>query len=209
MAPQADDQFTPFHSYTDAQWAAIEQTLPAQRSFWARDIRFELEQIGREFWGMRQQRLRRPSAHDRARLRLCIETLARLKSPALKRDFMPTYSRLMAWDALLEMWSGEGLQRKRDILRELLYARVIALWECVLGGRFGVSSTGPLARFLDAVLDPILGPEEMPSLDGIKAMLQREKSRRKYSIGEAQRLKEKYGADGDWFRIDNPALRGR
>src|SRR5262249_52918444 len=157
----------------------------------ARDIRFELEQIGREFWGMRQQRLKRPSVRDRAHLCLCLETLAHLRSPALKRDFMPTYSRLMAWVGLLEMWSGEGVQRKRDILRELLYERAIALWESVLGGRFGVSRTGPLARFLDAVLDPILEPEEMPGLDGIKAMLQREKSRREVGLRRARELKEK------------------
>jgi len=143
MAAKANRKSTPFHSYTDTQWATIEQTLPPQRTFWARDIRFELEQIGREFWGMRQQRLKRPSVRDRAHLCLCLETLAHLRSPALKRDFMPTYSRLMAWVGLLEMWSGEGFQRKRDILRELLYARAIALWESVLGGRFGVSRTGP------------------------------------------------------------------
>jgi hypothetical protein len=209
MAKKAAKQSSAFHRYTEAEWAAIERTLPAQRSLWARDIRFELEQIGREFWGMRQQRLRRPSAHDCELLRLCIETLARLKSPALKRDFMPTYSRLMAWDGLLEMWSGEGFQRQRDIHRELLYARAIALWESVLGGRFGVSSTGPLARFLVAVLEPILGPDETPSDDGIKAMLQREKNRREYSIGKARQLEEKYGAIDGWVRIDISALRGR
>jgi hypothetical protein len=91
----------------------------------------------------------------------------------------------------------------------MLYVRIIMLWEYPLGGRFGVSSTGPLARFLAAVLDPILGPEEMLSFDGIKAVLQREKNRREYSIGEARRLKKKYGAVGDWFRIGIPALRRR
>jgi len=56
---------------------------------------------------------------------------------------------------------------------------MIWLWEHSLGGRFGVSFEGPLARFLAAALGPILR-SEMPGSDGIKALLQREKdSRRK------------------------------
>jgi hypothetical protein len=199
-----------FHSYTEAEWAAIEQKLPAQRTFWTRDIRFELEQIGREFLGMRQQRLRRPSARDRERLCLCLETFAHFESPALRRDLASVYWRLRGWDALLEAYAGEGFQRQRDAHREMLCARIIALWESVLGGRFGVSNSGPLARFLDAVLGPILGPEEMLGFDGLKAMLQREKNRRKYSKRRARELKEKYApnaADDDWFRIGIPALR--
>jgi hypothetical protein len=206
MAKKAAKQSSAFHCFTEADWAAIEQTLPAQRSLWARDIRFELEQIGREFWGMRQQRLRRPSARDHKRLRRCIKMLACLESSVLKNDLAFVYRRLMGWDALLEMYSSEGFQRKRDVHREVLYARIIALWESSLGGRFGVSSTGPLARFLDATLNPILGPEEMLGLDGIKAVLQREKNRREYAIGEARRLEEKYGAVGDWVRIGISAL---
>src|SRR5262249_17735315 len=104
---------------------------------------------------------------------------------------------------------GEGFQRTSDAHREMLYARIIALWESVLGGRFRVSRTGPLACFLDAVLSPILGPEETLGFDGIKTMLQREKSRREASIRRARELKEKYapGAVGDWFRIGISALR--
>jgi hypothetical protein len=203
MTPRAVRQSSIFHSYTEAQWAAIEQTLPAQRSLWARDIRFELEQIGREFWGMRQQRLRRPSARDPERLRRCIKMLECLESPALKKDLAFTYWRLRGWDALLEAYSGKATS---DVHREILYVRIIMLWEYPLGGRFGVSSTGPLARFLVAVLDPILGPDETPSDDGIKAMLQREKHRREYSIREARRLEEKYGAVDGWIRIGIPAL---
>jgi hypothetical protein len=129
-----------------------------------------------------------------------------LESPALKKDLVFVYWRLRGWDALLEAYSGKAAS---DVHREMLYVRIIMLWEYPLGGRFGVSSTGPLARFLAAVLDPILGPEEMLSFDGIKAVLQREKNRREYSIGEARRLKKKYGAVGDWFRIGIPALRRR
>jgi hypothetical protein len=164
-----------FHSYTEAQWAVIERELPSRSS--VQDIRFELEQIGREFWGMRQQRSRRPSLRDRERLRYCIKILAQLESPALKKDFELTRRRLTGWDKLLEAWSGAGFQRKRDVHRELLYDRVIRLWTGPLGGSLRVSTTGPLARFLDAVLEPILGLEEMPGLDGIKAILQREKNR--------------------------------
>jgi hypothetical protein len=203
MAPQADDQSSAFHSYTEAEWAAIEQTLPAQRTLWMRDIRFELEQIGCQFWGMRQQRLRRPSVRDHERLRRCIKMLARLESPVLKKDLAFVYWRLWGWDALLEAYRGKAAN---DVYREMLYVRIIMLWEYPLGGRFGVSSTGPLARFLDAVLDPILGSEEMPGFDGIKAMLQREKNRREYSRREARRLEEKYGAVDGWIRIDSSAL---
>jgi hypothetical protein len=106
----------------------------------------------------------------------------------------------MGWDALLEAYSGEGFQRKRDVHREVLYARIIALWESPLGGRFGVSSTGPLARFLDAALDPILGLE-MLGLDGIKAVLQREKNRREYAIGEARRLKKNTAGSATGFAL--------
>jgi hypothetical protein len=175
MTAKAKRQPTTFHSYTEAQWTVIERELPSRSS--ARDIRFELEQIGREFWGMRQQRLRRPSSRDYERLRYCVKMLARLESPALKKDLEFAHWRLTGWDKLLEAWSGAGFQRKRDVHRELLYERVIRLWTGPLGGSLGVSTTGPLARFLDAVLEPILGPEEMPGLDGIKAILRREKNR--------------------------------
>jgi hypothetical protein len=191
MAPEAAQQSNTFPSYTEAEWAAIERTLPAQRTFWMGDIRFELEQIGRQFWAMRQQRLDRPSEDDHARLRLCIETLTRLKSPVLQRDLAPAYWRLWGWNALLEMYSGTGFQRTGDDHREIMYARVIYVWEKILGGRFTASRTGPLPRFLNAVLTPILGSEEMLGEDGLKAMLQREKDRREYSIREARRLAKK------------------
>src|SRR5215813_12798173 len=181
MTLGAAQQSSTFHSYTEAEWAAIEQTLPAQKTLWTRDIRFELEQIGRQFWAMRQQRLGRPSEDDHDRLRLCIEALTRLRSPVLQRDLAPAYWRICGWNALLEAYSGPGFQRTSDVHREIMYARVIALWENILGGRFTASRTGPLPRFLNAVLAPILGPEEMLGDDGLKTMLQREKDRREYS----------------------------
>jgi len=179
MAAKAKRKSTPFHLYTDAEWAAIEQELPQKKSPPGRDIRFELEQMGREFWAMRHQRLLRPSIRDCDGLHQCIELMKRFKSRSLKKALEPAYREIKAWDDLLVAWNSEAFQRKRDIHRELLYGRLIGLWEGPLGGRLGVSTTGPLARFLDAALGPILGLEEAPGLDGIKAILQREKNRRK------------------------------
>ena len=168
----------PFHRYTDAEWAAIEQKLPQKKSPPGRDIRFELEQMGREFWAMRHQRLLRPSARDREGLHQCIELMERFESRSLKKALEPAYRKMKAWDDLLVAWNSEAFQRQRDAHRELRYGRIIGLWEGPLGGRLGVSTTGPLASFLDAALGPILGAEK-PGFEGIKAILQREKNRRK------------------------------
>jgi hypothetical protein len=180
MATKAAPETTSFHRYTDEQWVAIERILPPTNLLsWGRNVRFALEQIGREFCAMRDRRLRRPSAREHEQLRRCIARIESIRHPSLRRALGPSYDLMRAWDSLLEAWSSKGFQRRRDVHRELLYGRMIWLWEHSLGGRFGVSFEGPLARFLTAALGPILR-SEMPGSDGIKALLQREKdSRRK------------------------------
>ena len=188
MATKAGREITPFHNYTDAQWAAIQQKMPRESPSW-RDIRFELEQIGREFWGMRHQRSLRPSARDHEGLRRCIKLIERFKSRPLKKALESAHRTMKAWDDLMVAWNSEAFQRTSDIHRQLLYDRIIRLW-VGLGGRLGASLTGPTVRFLDAVLEPILGPEA-PGLDGIRAIVRREQHRRKFWKEVANRRGEK------------------
>ena len=116
MAAKAGREITPFHNYTDAQWAAIQQKMPRESPSW-RDIRFELEQIGREFWGMRHQRLLRPSARDHEGLRRCIKLIERFKSRPLKKALESAHRTMKAWDDLMVAWNSEAFQRTSDIHR--------------------------------------------------------------------------------------------
>jgi hypothetical protein len=196
MAVTARHESTPFHSYTDAQWAAIEQELPQKGSPPGRDVQFELEQIGRAFWGMRHQRWLRLSAHDQESLRRCIKLIERFESRSLKKTLEFTLQTMKAWDGLMAAWNSGAFQRKSDIHRQLLYDRILRLW-VGLGGRLGASLTGPTARFLDAVLGPILG-SEAPGLDGIRAIIRREQQCRKYAkeLDDRQRKKRDPAVNG-------------
>jgi hypothetical protein len=174
MAARAGPTSTAFHAYTDEQWAAIEGTIPLGKIPPGRDIRFELEQIGREFWLMRGWRLRRLSSANYDRLCQCIELLAQISDPLFQTMITESLidKKLVAWKDWAEIYRGRAFQRGSDEHRELLYDRVIRVWTRVLGGRVASSASGPSTRFLDVVLGPILG-SEAPGPEGIKALVQR------------------------------------
>jgi len=78
---------------------------------------------------------------------------------------------------------AERFSGKKDPDRERLYVEVLRVWTDYLGGELGVSSSrdgryrGPLVRFFDAALLPILGAKR-PKPRTIRGIVDREKSRR-------------------------------
>src|SRR5262245_66146999 len=99
MVPKAEaEPTTTFYRYTDAQWAEIERLLPAQKLLWMRDVRFELEQMGRQLWAMRRVRGRTiavegqpnySAKEDCERLRRCLDELKQFQHPALMVALRP------------------------------------------------------------------------------------------------------------------------
>ena len=196
VAKAEAESTTTFYRYTDAQWAEIARLLPAQKWLWMGDARFELEQMGRQLWAMRRVRERTitveglPNYHakeDCERLRRCLSELTQVQHPVLMINLQPGYQAISAVAAWLNHMSGEGFQRTSDPYRELLYDRVILLWRYSLGGKLSISEDGPLARFLDAVLAPILAPVTL-SRRSIKAILER----RRELLGKPRRVKKRY-----------------
>ena len=187
---------TTFYRYTDEQWMEIECLLPAQKSLWMGDARFELDQMGRQLWAMRRVRERTitveglpnySAKEDCKRLRRCLSELGQVQHPVLTIPLKSSYQTISAIAAWLDHMSGEGFQRSSDPYRELLYDRIIVLWRDSLGGKLSISEDGPLARFLDAVLAPILAPVTL-SRRGIKAILER----RRELLGKRRRIKKRY-----------------
>jgi hypothetical protein len=201
MAKAESESTTTFFRYTDAQWAEIECLLPAQKSFWMGDVRFELEQMGRHLWGMRCVREQTVAVEglpdynakeDRDRLHRCLDELNQFQHPALAIMLKSGRQAMMAAAGWLDFMSGELFQRTSDPYRELLYDRVILLWRDSLGGKLSISEDGPLARFLDAVLAPILVPATL-SRRGIKAILKRRRGLlRKWRQIEQEELQKKF-----------------
>jgi hypothetical protein len=175
--------------YTAAEWARIEETLPQKGSPPAREIRFELEQMGREFWAMRNRRSGRPSEDEHKGLRRCIEWIENeLEHYDLKKALKPAYRVMVGWNAQMEAWNGRGFQRHSDAYRELLYERVGELWVGSLRGKvgtshdvYGIGVIGPFVRFFTAVFEPILPPEEMLSPEGIRSLIRRWRRRKTQS----------------------------
>jgi hypothetical protein len=196
MAQKAEaEPTTTFFRYTDAQWAEIACLLPAQKWLWMGDARFELEQMGRQLWAMRRVRAWTITVEgvpdydarkDCERLRRCLCELVQVQHPALVIPLQPGHQAISAVAEWLDHMSGEGFQRTSDPYRELLYDRVILLWRYSLGGKLSISEDGPLARFLDAVLAPILVPATL-SRRGIKAILER----RRELLGKPRRAKKR------------------
>src|SRR5262249_46644474 len=150
-------------------------TLPQKGSPSGRDIRFELEQMGREFWGMRTKRVRKPTARERAGLLRCIKWIEEeLEHLQLRRALKPAYEIMTAWASLLDAWNSRAFQGQADAHRWLLYHRMFRLWMGVLGGELGASRdkydqpSGPLVCFFEAAVNPILDPKERLGREGIR-----------------------------------------
>jgi hypothetical protein len=181
-----------FTRYTDAEWVEIQQAVQFRKDCppglnWT-EIRIDLEQVGRDFWMMRGRRLRRPSPREHERLRQLIKPMQDLETAfprlgqELKVKLEPAYRWMLAWDALLEVWSSKHFRGRADAHRSLLYQRVLLMWIGPLRGEPKFSRTvdgevsGPLARFLAHVLGPILGPEA-PGPEGIASIVKQEQKR--------------------------------
>jgi hypothetical protein len=167
-----------FHAYTDAQWAAIERVLQRAKLPATETIRFKLEEFGRDYVALHGQRERRLSKEDYALLHRCIELLN--ESRRLRTVFKSALAYMKSHEAVTVAWTGEPFWRTGDPYRDALYICTIELWSD-LEGPFTVSDTGPLARFLRAVLKPILGTKT-PSPRGVKGVIAREKYRREHHL---------------------------
>src|SRR5262249_24511202 len=92
----------------------------------------------------------------------------------------PAYETMTGWAALLDAWNSRTFQSRALGHSWLLYHRVLRLWMGVLGGELGASHdkydqpSGPLVRFFEAAVNPILPPKERLSRDGIRKIIREE-----------------------------------
>jgi hypothetical protein len=175
-----------FERFSDAQWTEISQARKDWPSAvdWAQ-IRTELEQMGRDYWAMHDRRAGRPSQDERNRLYDLLERTKDVETAfprlgqELKTAIEPAHRLMLAWIAMLEVWSSRYFRRRSDAHRMLLELRLRLLWMGPLGGKWGSSRnrydevTGPLVRFLEAVFRPILG-SDAPTREGIRKIIKRE-----------------------------------
>jgi hypothetical protein len=184
-----------FDRYTDEQWEAI---VAAKADWppkidWA-EIRAEIERAGRQFWLARELRRYLPDEVERIRIRRLIKDMKELESDLSHLDIPIVKSMIMnrtgdmeaklksLWRDLarLDLDGSEAFRGQADAHREILYFRMLRLWEGKLGGKLKFSrpnskvAGGPLVRFLTAVLEPILGPET-PGSEGIAAIIEKER----------------------------------
>lgn len=70
--------------------------------------------------------------------------------------------------------------------RDKLYAEIFGIWTELLGGKLEWSDEGPLVRFFQAALVPVLG-EETPKSTSIRTIMKREIARRNATPPEIRR----------------------
>jgi len=214
-----------FDRFSDAKWAEILQA----RKDWPSEvdwvqIRTELEQMGRDYWAMRNRRAARPSPDERDRLYDLLERTkdVEIAFPRLGQELRtaiePARRFMLAREEILKVWSSRYFQRRSDAHRMLLELRLRLLWMGPLGGEWRSSHnqydevTGPLVRFLEAVFEPVLG-SDAPTREGIRKIIKREQKvlerHAKFwrAVPERRLGQEVPEADlpapsiGDWFRL--------
>jgi hypothetical protein len=86
----------------------------------------------------------------------------------------------------------------RDVAREWLYERVLGIWTDCLGGKLVTSTArrrvpyGPLVRFFDAIVRPLLG-DKAPGPHAIRGIVKQEKRQRQEATRRLVALRQKYG----------------
>ena len=87
---------------------------------------------------------------------------------------------------------------RRDEARRWLYWRVLGIWTDCLGGKLATSTAsgrapyGPLVRFFDAIVRPLLG-NEAPGPDAIRGIVKRERQQREQVAKQLAEARQKYG----------------
>jgi hypothetical protein len=93
---------------------------------------------------------------------------------------------------------AHSVEGRRDEARKLLYGRVLGIWTDCLGGKLVTSTArgrapyGPLVRFFDAIVRPLLG-DKAPSPYAIRSIVKKE---RRWRQGVARQMledRQKYG----------------
>ena len=180
-----------FVCYSDDEWAEIQRAVQTREDClpglnWLQ-IRFDLEQIGRDYWALEQQRARKPSDAEYERLRDLIKLVQDIEiafpvlGHQLRAKLEPAYRWMTAWDGLLEGLTSRHFHGTANLFRKLLYGLVIETWHGPLRGELGTSHstgtdgieivTGPLVRFFEAAVNPILGPRKALSRPGIRKII--------------------------------------
>ena len=180
-----------FDRYSDTEWANIQRAVQSRKDCppglnWSQ-IRFDLEQIGRDYWVLERQHARKPSTVEYARLHDLIKQVQDIEiafpvlGHQLRAKLEPAYRWITAWAKLLEGLNSRHFQRTANLFRKLLYSLVLGTWHGPLRGELGTSHstsidgiesvTGPLVRFFEAAVNPILGPGKALSRPGIRKII--------------------------------------
>jgi hypothetical protein len=167
--------------YSDDQWRAVlDVPLPPRVNTDRRTAgaRAKLERIAGEYRKMEAARSRWPDRQELERRHEAVESVLKLPVSAATR------AELKARDWASE--TGYAMLRKQysrtgNPTRKLLYGRLLDFWT-QMGGRLSRSRTregqpgGPLIRFLEAALRPVLG-DKTPKPEWLVTMIKAEKKR--------------------------------
>jgi hypothetical protein len=164
--------------YGDAAWQAVAENLPPRIN--ANQARRELEQIALDHLTMESARKRRPTKREMQSTHRAIHhVLANVTLSDAAR------AELVAQDQAREIGYAmlrKAYSRKNNPNRALLYDRILRMWRQGGGStqysteEDGRTPSGPLIRFLAAVLRPVLG-DETPKPSGLADIIDRERNR--------------------------------
>jgi hypothetical protein len=182
-----------FSVFSEEQW----QIIRSVRKTWPADIdwqkvREKLEQHGRDFWSRRTSRLQRPPG-ERKKLERWLKSVNRMreemKEPTDDLDSPTKLLQKRIEERLIGYDFEQTFKGRADAHREGLYWCVMHVWTETLDGPLTFSRdqhdasdspapTGPLVKFLLAVLWPILG-DESPGAHGIGDIIRKAQQARR------------------------------
>jgi hypothetical protein len=93
---------------------------------------------------------------------------------------------------------AHSVEGRRDEAKKLLYGRVLGIWADCLGGKLVTSTApgrapyGPLIRFFDAIVRPLLG-DKAPGPYAIRSIVKQERRRREEVARRLVEARQKYG----------------
>jgi hypothetical protein len=112
-------------------------------------------------------------------------------------DLEKLRKRVRAWIEGFDMLARSGAGQ-RDVAKEWLYWRVLGIWTDCFSGKLVTSTApgrapyGPLVRFFDAIVRPLLG-DKAPGPYAIRSIVKQERRRREEAAGWLAAVKQKYG----------------
>lgn len=195
--------------YTSAERAAIVATLPTQNEQQCSSAIIQLEQAAQEFRADRARRLEEPPIEQREKLRRLLTAIGKTKrlaldagEPGIEAQLDETQaSRGITFNAYKRL--TRAFRGGADLDSEILYFRVLSIW-VELGGIVNTSYVRTaLARFLIAVVTPVLGAKA-PKAAAIKAIVKRYlKIRERGWLGTVKEFKadQPFIADVDHFIV--------